>query len=165
MEVIRLLPGDDRCWPLMPEFFKRCQKFVEKYLPDTNPHSVTEDIKQRWIKEPFLTFFCLAFDDGNIPFGHVVAWMAPHPHGRPYVFIYQAYCDKYSRLGKVADDGLTKMAEWVKQLNTAIKDDQKIQKVEFCTWRDVDAWVKYFKKLQYNAVESRHIIRFDLKLV
>src|SRR5208282_945501 len=140
MEVVRLLPGDDRSWPLMPEFFRRARGFVEKYLPETNPVLVIDDLKKRWLETPFLTGYFLVFDNGGLPFAHMTSWIA-ESYGRPYVFIYQAYCNKFSQLGPSAEAVLKQVDVWAKQLNSAIRPENWIRKFEMSTWRQENVWI------------------------
>lgn len=164
MEAVRLLPGDDASWPLMPVFLQRSKAFIERYLPETNSVEIIEDLKKRWFEAPFLTGYFLVLDDGGLPFGHMTSYIAESKGSAPYVFIYQAYCDKFSKLGPLAKEVIGKVTEWVKLLNVLIKDKAKIQKFEMSTWRKADVWARYFEEMGLEAVKVRSVISCNLNL-
>ena len=162
--AIRLIPDEPTGWLWFPAFEIRVKHFIEKYLPETDPKLVVDDIRQRFLTQPKLTSFWLALDKDSRPIAHMVAWIGLN-YGKPHVFVYQAEADDKVKITEIVKLVIEGMDEWAKELNNTIPEGQaRIDRVEMATWRDAEVWERYLKMLGRTSVKVRSVIQFDLNV-
>lgn len=168
LRIFRLHPDDASSWSAWPELERRVRQFGEEF-GDAQMASAgfIQDLRNRWVQTPELTYFALILDGDGRAVGHYVAWPAV-VSGHPYIHGNQMRRDPDGpSIHELIPALVQEMDRWADRMNRAYEAAEtplRVTQIEFLTVHDPAFWQKYLKGIR-PVTTYQHVMRVPIQPV
>jgi len=167
MKIYRLLPDTHGSWGRYEDFEARIATFAEKYVPDTPRYWLTQDLRERWIKERgILTGYWIVYGDAGVSCGHLCAYLNWH-YQTPFIYFDQIEFDPGESVLTVMHQVAAEIGEWVKALNALFaakgQPQFKITHGKSASWIEPRIYERLFKNLGFTPKAAHTVYKWSFE--